>query len=476
VISVKVQWPSGEAEVLSFEETEVSIGRSVENEITISTSTGVSRRHARLFVEGGLLYLEDLGSTNGTLVNSTNVLIEQIEKNDVIQIGQVKLQALFRVGEDNKLSGSNDIYEETKIERKEDISRDESKVNEIGISKLKQLTSKNSAKKEVSNSSTIESFVKTFLPKIWEQISKANIESILLQHSKAILTTIEGEQEHFEMQADQGVLDKLVSKIVQNSISEDIYSLELNSGLKVSCVKQELSASGDLIIFEKAFTEDLSMDELIELGVIELAAAEWLRFAVERGRKVIVSCSQEEDAYMFAQALARFVPQNINICALGKGRTFSLSRDNFQSINIGSLSSKSLKSLIEIMRRANHDYFLIDDLLSEKGGVMLKEVASNSKGAIACVRALSVAQALSRVNMTIANSFSASSQAMEVKKEVCASVNVVVHLRSARGSAPLVEQIQQVLYVDQAGDFALQEIFLLPQIIDKSESGATLDA
>lgn len=46
----------------------VTLGRSLECELAI-VSPHVSRRHAQLTVEGDQLYVEDLGSSNGTVVN-----------------------------------------------------------------------------------------------------------------------------------------------------------------------------------------------------------------------------------------------------------------------------------------------------------------------------------------------------------------------------------------------------------------------
>jgi diguanylate cyclase (GGDEF)-like protein len=53
-------------------EGDVRIGRDPENEICVDLTT-VSRRHARLYEEDGRAWVEDLGSTNGTLVNDVPI-------------------------------------------------------------------------------------------------------------------------------------------------------------------------------------------------------------------------------------------------------------------------------------------------------------------------------------------------------------------------------------------------------------------
>ncbi len=65
----------------------IGIGRDPGNEIVISHPQ-VSRQHARLVRRGGLMVLEDLGSTNGTFVNGMRLTAPHTLSNgDVIGLG-----------------------------------------------------------------------------------------------------------------------------------------------------------------------------------------------------------------------------------------------------------------------------------------------------------------------------------------------------------------------------------------------------
>lgn len=57
----------------SLEKSEAFIGRDLNNDIVINDPE-VSRRHARVYLQGGNYVIEDLGSTNGTTVNGQRLM------------------------------------------------------------------------------------------------------------------------------------------------------------------------------------------------------------------------------------------------------------------------------------------------------------------------------------------------------------------------------------------------------------------
>jgi pSer/pThr/pTyr-binding forkhead associated (FHA) protein len=69
------------------------IGRSRENHVTV-LDTAASRRHARIERRDGDFILEDLNSTNGTILNQKAVSRGILHHGDKIQIGQTVLQFL----------------------------------------------------------------------------------------------------------------------------------------------------------------------------------------------------------------------------------------------------------------------------------------------------------------------------------------------------------------------------------------------
>jgi len=89
----------GTRSLLEFDQSVVTIGRAVDNEIRLS-HTLVSRHHCR--IEGGSegTWLLDLGSSNGTMVNGERVMRRLLEDGDQVQVGKVRLTVHLPEAED----------------------------------------------------------------------------------------------------------------------------------------------------------------------------------------------------------------------------------------------------------------------------------------------------------------------------------------------------------------------------------------
>lgn len=81
----------------------ISQGQSILPDIDLSPfdaySQGVSRLHATLKIREGYLYIEDLGSSNGTRVNNVKIPAHNdhlVHHGDVVSLGRFKIQALIR--------------------------------------------------------------------------------------------------------------------------------------------------------------------------------------------------------------------------------------------------------------------------------------------------------------------------------------------------------------------------------------------
>jgi hypothetical protein len=82
-------------ESFPLEAERMTIGRRPDSDIFLDDVT-VSRDHALLVRRGDELFIDDLGSLNGTYVNRRRIESQRLEDGDELQIGKYKLTFLSR--------------------------------------------------------------------------------------------------------------------------------------------------------------------------------------------------------------------------------------------------------------------------------------------------------------------------------------------------------------------------------------------
>jgi pSer/pThr/pTyr-binding forkhead associated (FHA) protein len=75
--------------------SDLTVGRAPGCQISLEGDTYVSQLHARVFVQEGRLYVQDLGSTNGTYVNQAKVdTTVPLHQGDYLQIGRTVMEVI----------------------------------------------------------------------------------------------------------------------------------------------------------------------------------------------------------------------------------------------------------------------------------------------------------------------------------------------------------------------------------------------
>lgn len=91
--SVVVVEPPGHRDERYEIRSELTIGRSGQCGLSVGDDSFVSQFHARLFRQDGQMWVEDLGSTNGTLVNARPISRPvTLRQGDQVQVGKTVLE------------------------------------------------------------------------------------------------------------------------------------------------------------------------------------------------------------------------------------------------------------------------------------------------------------------------------------------------------------------------------------------------
>ena len=102
-------------------ETSLVIGRSSASDLALADPF-LSRCHTRVYVQGDTLFVEDLGSRNGTLLNGSQVTEPtEVKAGDVIKLSNSSIDVELESGAETPLSG---LGMQTVIRKASDVVRD----------------------------------------------------------------------------------------------------------------------------------------------------------------------------------------------------------------------------------------------------------------------------------------------------------------------------------------------------------------
>jgi pSer/pThr/pTyr-binding forkhead associated (FHA) protein len=91
-------------------DTPILVGRSEEANIRIAYDEFCSRRHAQIYWQNEKCYINDLESTNGTLVNEIKIQgTFELNNNDIIKLGNTELIVSITDYKKDKTNPEDDI-------------------------------------------------------------------------------------------------------------------------------------------------------------------------------------------------------------------------------------------------------------------------------------------------------------------------------------------------------------------------------
>lgn len=87
---LEVTLPDKTKRVVDLNRSEIRIGREVSNSLVLPIGS-VSGEHARIFYESNEYFIEDLGSTNGTVLNGVKIARSVLRHLDSVDLGEAVL-------------------------------------------------------------------------------------------------------------------------------------------------------------------------------------------------------------------------------------------------------------------------------------------------------------------------------------------------------------------------------------------------
>jgi len=99
MLKIVLMLKNTELKTLETDKETITIGRENNSDIQIN-NLGVSKKHASITRQNGSYFIEDLNSTNGTLLNNEKITKAGLSGKDVVTIGKHTLFVSTKKGQD----------------------------------------------------------------------------------------------------------------------------------------------------------------------------------------------------------------------------------------------------------------------------------------------------------------------------------------------------------------------------------------
>lgn len=294
------------------------LGRADENDVVL-TGDKVSRRHARLRVSEGKVFLEDLGSRNGTsLADQAVKAAVQLKEGDVVTVGENTL-TLRLAGEAEE--SRTEILDESKHLGGSTLSRDAAELagqvlftrdlrhnsfiasfeqaRSMSVAELQQATTQDNGQVKslallykvvdaLASSTSLDAFLQQMLDMVME-LAAAKTGVVLLKNAKGTFSPVVVRHAGKLQKGEVPVSDAIVSEVVQKKVAlcvadaQDDARFKSRESVILYAMKQVLcvpmmhdgAITGLIYLNREAATQEaMSLESLIDLltAIAQLSA------------------------------------------------------------------------------------------------------------------------------------------------------------------------------------------------------------
>ncbi len=490
------------------------IGKKSDNTVVLEESTA-SRYHCRLFESDGNIFLEDLQSKNGTLINGRAVTANcKVKPGDVIQIGKalikfsdVKIEDdSVRMPAENERTNDPIVSKAPAPEKKQTLvftkeqeeylmlkrRLHEKLLDKLDLKKLglevsdDDLRSKTQEalntilkeEKKLPASIPTKQIIKEItdesvgLGPLEDLLQDETITEIMVNNFDRIYIERKGKLEISEkffssnqqvVQAIRRIIAPLGRRIDETSPMVDA---RLKDGSRVNAIIQPLSISGPSLTIRKFSKKPFTMDNLVQMGSLIKNAADFLGLAVKERKNILISGGTGSGKTTLLNVIASFIPNDERIVTIEDAAELQLPQDHIVTLeakppNLDGNGAIPIRKLLINSLRMRPDRIVVGECRGGEALDMLQAMNTGHDGSMTTLHANTPRDALSRLETLVLMS------GMElpmnaIRQQIASAVEIIVQTQRLKDGTRKITSIAEL--VGMQGDIiTLQEIYKFDQ-------------
>jgi pilus assembly protein CpaF len=495
------------------------IGKDVDCEVALS-GWRVSRRHAEVFVSNDRVYVRDLDSTFGTLVNDRK--LEQahpLAADDEIRIGPHSIKVLWhRPGADAPEpaeppvpaggaaplaptpaappvpqepaappAASEEHYRVRRLLHDRlleafDVRRTDT--HRMADTDLRELTERlirdqiqrlgDDLPPQVDRQQLLEEVRDEAigLGPLEPLLADPSITEIMVNRHDEVFVERAGKLQRWPAvftsdRAVQGIIERIVAPIGRRiDESSPMVDARLKDGSRVNAVIPPLALKGPSITIRKFSKRKLGSDDLLKFGSASPAMIEFLRVCVEQRKNMLISGGTGSGKTTLLNILSNFIPDGERIVTIEDAAELQLHHSNIVSLearpaNIEGKGLISIRELVKNSLRMRPDRVVVGECRGGEALDMLQAMNTGHDGSLTTAHANSPRDMLARLEVMVLMA-GMDLPVTAIREQVASAVDIIVQQTRFACGTRKVTSIVEVTGVE-SGKIQLQEVFAFVQ-------------
>jgi pilus assembly protein CpaF len=436
---------------LSIDKPEILIGKQADCDVVLSGGK-VSRRHARIAVDDGGFRIEDLQSTNGTLVNGEAVSGSRaLGERDEVRIADFVL----------RVSRGAAAPAAVKAPEKADA-----------IPTAKPAAAKPKREKEESEEAKKAKMfwasMESFFEPIWGYIQDPGVSEVMINGAQEIFFEQKGKLVRSEIMFSEEGLRAAIMNVAQfmgRRVNEENPYLDarLPDGSRVAIVLPPCSRKGPAMAIRKFAKERMTLKDLVRFGALSDEVVQFLDICVKLRKNAIVSGGTSSGKTTLLNIISALIPDDQRILVIEDSAELQLQQEH-----VLPLESKppdkhgkgevTLRELVRASLRLRPDRIVVGEVRGGEALDLLQAMNTGHSGSLATIHASSPAQTLARLE-TLTLFSGLDLPIVAIREQVSSAVDMIIQAARLQDGSRKVTHVSQVLPLSPEGRYRVQDIY-----------------
>ena len=303
-----------------------------------------------------------------------------------------------------------------------------------------------------------------------ELVDDRKVTEIMVNGQDRIFIEREGRMFLWDKSFDsQEQLEDMIQQIVSRvnrmvNVSNPIVDARLEDGSRVHVVLPPVSLDGPAVTIRK-FPEPITMEKLVCSSSITAEGASFLQSLVRAGYNIFISGGTNSGKTTFLNALSAFIPQEERVITIEDSAELqiqqvpNLVRLEARNANSEGEGQVTIRDLIRAALRMNPDRIIVGEVRSGEAFDLLTAFNTGHSG-MGTGHANSPEDMLSRLESMVL--MAADLPLTAIRSQICAAIDVLIHLGRLRDRSRRVLAISEVLGMSQ-GEIQLNPLFVFQE-------------